>query len=123
MKKLIKLFKIALPLVLLIQVNGFAQDDKNDNKNDYKKKYEFVKKKSVNKSYNVSASDKLNIRNSFGSVKVTTWDRNEIKVDVDIEVSANTEALAQKMLDRISVHDEKSGKGISFETKMKESPY
>jgi hypothetical protein len=124
MKKLIKLFKIALPLLLLVQVNGFAQDDKNDNKNDnnndHKKKYEFVKKKSVNKSYNVSASDKLNIQNSFGSVEVKTWDRNEIKVDVDIEVSANTEALAQKMLDRISVQDEKNGKGISFETKMKD---
>lgn len=121
---MIKKFRIVLPLLLLLQVNLFAQDDKNDNKNenynDNKKKYEFVKTKSVNKSYNVSSSDKLNIQNSFGSVKVTTWDRNEIKVDVDIEVSANTEALAQKMLDRISVTDEKGSKGISFETKMKD---
>jgi hypothetical protein len=124
MKKLIKLFKIALPLLLLVQVNGFAQDDKNDNKNDNnndgKKKYEFVKKKSVNKSYNVSSSDKLNIENSFGKVEVKTWDRNEIKVDVEVEVSANTDALAQKVLDRISVSDEKSGKEISFKTSMKD---
>lgn len=109
----------SLILLLFAQVNLLAQND-NDNNNENKKKYEFVKKKSVNKSYNVSSSDKLNIQNSFGSVKVTTWDRNEIKVDVDIEVSANTEALAQKMLDRISVTDEKTGKGISFETKMKD---
>ncbi|MGB5007829.1 MAG: hypothetical protein WBO39_12900, partial [Ferruginibacter sp.] len=71
-------------------------------------------------SYQVTSSDKLNIQNSFGSVEVKTWDRNEIKVDVEIEVSANTEALAQKMLDRISVDDEKNSKGISFETKMKD---
>lgn len=115
-----KIFRItSLILLLFAQVNLFAQND-NDSNNENKKKYEFVKKKSVNKSYNVSSSDKLNIQNSFGSVKVTTWDRNEIKVDVDIEVSANTESLAQKMLDRISVTDEKTSKGISFETKMKD---
>ena len=77
MKKLIKKFKIALPLLLLAQLNGFAQhDNDNDNKNENKKKYEFVKTKSVNKSYNVSSSDKLNIQNSFGSVEVHTWNKN-----------------------------------------------
>ena len=119
MKKLINPFKILLPLAMLLQANLYAQqndnDDRNDNRNE-KKKYEFVKKKTVNKSYNVSSSDKLSIKNSFGSVKVNTWSRNEIKVDVDIEVSANTEALAQKILDRISVNEEKSGKEINFET-------
>jgi len=124
MKKLIKPFKILLPLVLLLQANVFAQDDKNDNQNDnrneHRKKYEFVKTKSVNKSYSVSSSDKLNIQNSFGSVEVHTWDRNEIKVDVNIEVSANTDALAQKLLDRISVLDEKSGRDITFKTDMKD---
>jgi hypothetical protein len=124
MKKLIKPFSIALLSLLVLQVNLFAQDDKDDNNNininNNKKKYEFVKKKNVNKSYNVSSSDKLNIENSFGSVEVHTWDRNEIKVDVNIEVSANSDALAQKMLDRISISDDKSSKGISFETKMKD---
>ena len=61
MKKLIKPFKIILPLLVLVQVNLFGQND-NDNNNDHQKKYEFVKTKSVNKSYNVSASDKLNIQ-------------------------------------------------------------
>ena len=121
MKKMIKKFSLVLSLIFIAQANLFAQNDNdNHNDNESKKKYEFVKTKSVNKSYNVSSSDKLNIQNSFGSVKITTWDRNEIKVDVDIEVSANTEAFAQRILDRISVTDEKNGKGISFETKMKD---
>ncbi len=109
-----------MPLAIFLQANLYAQENDNDNQNDSRKKYEFVKKKSVNKSYNVSSSDKLNIKNSFGSVKVNTWSRNEIKVDVEIEVTANTEALAQKMIDRISVTDEKEGREISFETKMKD---
>lgn len=116
---MIKTFSLVLSLLYFAQVNLFAQND-NDNHNENKKKYEFVKTKAVNKSYNVSSSDKLNIENSFGSVKVTTWDRNEIKVDVEIEVSANTESLAQKMLDRITVSDGKSGNEISFKTSMKD---
>ncbi|HMX37472.1 MAG TPA: hypothetical protein PKA94_09310 [Ferruginibacter sp.] len=120
MKKRINPFKFLLPLAIFLQANLYAQENDNDNQNDSRKKYEFVKKKSVNKSYNVSSSDKLNIKNSFGSVKVNTWSRNEIKVDVEIEVTANTEALAQKMIDRISVTDEKEGREISFETKMKD---
>src|SRR5689334_11582232 len=119
MKKILRLFSLALPLFLL-QQNIFAQNNDNDNKNDNQKKYEFVKNKSVNKSYNVSSSDKLKIENSFGDVNVHTWNKSEIKVDVTIEVSANTEALAQKMIDRISVEDSKSGGDISFKTSMKD---
>jgi hypothetical protein len=118
MKKILRLFSLALPLFLL-QQNIFAQND-NDNKNDNQKKYEFVKSKSVNKSYNVSSSDKLKIENSFGDVNVHTWNKSEIKVDVSIEVSANTEALAQKMIDRINVADSKNGGDISFKTSMKD---
>jgi hypothetical protein len=119
MKKILKKCSLVLSLLLLVQVSLFAQNDNdNDNKNENKKKYEFVKTKSVNKSYNVSSSDKLNIQNSFGSVKVTTWDRNEIKVDVAIEVSSNVESRAQKLLDRINVSEGKSGNEITFKTSM-----
>ena len=120
MKKMSRAFKILLPLIVLLQSSVFGQDNENENRNKNKKKYEFVKTKAVNKSYNVSSSDKLNIQNSFGSVEVTTWDRNEIKVDVNVEVTANTEALAQKIIDRISVSDSRSGKDISFKTDMKD---
>ena len=116
MKKILRLFSIALPLFIL-QQKTIAQND-NDNNNDNKKKYEFVKTKSVNKSYNVSSSDKLKIENSFGDVQVHTWNKNEIKVDVTIEVSANSESLAQKIIDKINVADTKSGGDISFKTSI-----
>jgi len=117
MKKILNLFSLLLAFGLL-QQNAVAQND-NGNKNDNNKKYEFVKNKAVNKSYNVSSSDKLKIQNSFGSVEVHTWNKNEIKVDVTIEVSANTENLAQKIIDGISVADSKSGGDISFKTSIK----
>ncbi|MEO6491083.1 MAG: hypothetical protein ABIO04_14160, partial [Ferruginibacter sp.] len=123
MKKIIKKFSVLLTFILFLQPSLQAQedhDDRDDHDNDKQKKYEFVKKKAVNKSYNVSSSDKLNIQNSFGSVDVYTWDKNEIKVDVNVEVSANTDALAQRILDRISISNDQRGKEISFQTNMKD---
>lgn len=115
MKKIVKPLSIVL-FFFLLQQNIFAQ---NDNNNDNNKKYEFVKNKSVNKSYNVSTSDKLNIDNSFGEVEVHTWNKNEIKVDVSVEVSANVESLAQKMIDGITVADSRSGNEVVFKTTIK----
>jgi hypothetical protein len=117
MKKITRLFSVVLPLFIVAQ-NVAAQND-NDNKNDNQKKYEFVKTKSVNKSYNVSSSDKLKVDNLFGSVEIHTWNKNEIKVDISIEVSANVEATAQKLIDGITISDSKSGGDINFKTSIK----
>ena len=111
MKKIVKLFSIILPLFVL-QQNVFAQNDNN-------KKYEFVKNKAIDKSYTVSSSDKLTIQNSFGAVQVHTWTKNEIKIDVIVEVSANSEAVAQRIIDGINVDDSKSGRDILFKTSIK----
>jgi len=109
-----KFSRLLLPL-LVLQLNLFAQDD-GDKEN---KKYEFVKTKSVNKTYSVGSGDRLSVDNSFGRVEIKTWDRNEIKVDVSIEASASKEDLAQKILDGITVKESQSGKEISFKTTIK----
>lgn len=124
MKKIFRKWSLVLPLVVLLQCSLFAQkndDDDNDKDDNRKEKlYEFVKTKAVNKSYSVSSSDKLNIQNSFGQVEVHVWEKNEIKVDVNIEVSATKEALAQKIIDRIVINEAQKGKEISFETELKD---
>jgi len=108
MKKTHRLF--SLLLLLLAQLSLFAQE-KN-------KQYAFVKNKAINKSYNVSASEKLSIHNSFGSVEVHTWNKNEIKVDVAVEASADKEATVQKLIDAIEVKDQQNGNNISFKTSI-----
>ncbi len=116
MKKIVNRFNLLLPVLLLLQLSVLAQDDDDKDNN---KKYEFSKSKAVNKSYNVSSNDKLSIDNSFGRVEVHTWDRNEIKVDVSVEVSASTNELAQRIIDGITVSDAQSSKEISFKTSFK----
>ncbi|HVY74564.1 MAG TPA: hypothetical protein VG890_07025 [Puia sp.] len=74
------------------------------------------KRKNISKSYTVSADDKLSIENSFGDVTITTWDKNEIQVNIDIMVNASTDDKAQQMMDQIQVSDSRSGNTISFKT-------
>lgn len=113
MKKITLLFSIIL--VSLVHSTAVAQ---NDNENDNRKKYGFVKNKSVNKTYTVAPGDKLSIANSFGKVEVHTWNKNEIKVDVSVEVTANKEALAQKILDGISISEKQRSGDITFKTSI-----
>ncbi len=43
--------------------------------------------KTINKSFKVKPSTKIEIDNKFGKVHVNTWDQNEVKVLVEIEVN------------------------------------
>jgi hypothetical protein len=77
------------------------------------------KTKTYSKSYPVSGSDKISLENQFGEMKINTWDKNEIRVDVKIVTKGSTDEIAQKILDNIYIEDSKSGSGVSFETKMR----
>jgi hypothetical protein len=109
MKKIWNLFS----LLLLLQLNLAAQ---NNNGNDDRKKYEFTKTKTYSKSYTVAASDKLDIKNRFGGVEIRTWNKNEIKVDVNITTTAQTADWVASVLDDIQVADNKTGNIITFKT-------
>ncbi|HVU84662.1 MAG TPA: hypothetical protein VHC50_07465, partial [Puia sp.] len=73
-------------------------------------------RKNISKSYTVKGDEKLSIENSFGDVSVSTWDKNEIQVNIEIVVNAATDEKAQKMMDQISVSDSRGGNEISFKT-------
>ena len=77
------------------------------------------KTKTYSKSYSISGSDKITLDNQFGEMKINTWDKNEIRVDVRIEARGSTEEIAQRILDNIYIEDSKSASGVSFLTKMK----
>src|ERR1700744_1157114 len=72
--------------------------------------------KTYSKSYSVDGNDKLEIENKYGRVNVNTWNKNEVKVDVQIKGDASDNETAQKMIDAISISDSKSGDVVSFRT-------
>jgi len=116
MKKTFKtIFTTAL---LLATVSLLAQkEEKLEQKWDKKerKRYENFKERNISKTYPASGNT-LNIDNKFGNVKVTTWDKNEIKVDIHIEASSTDKEYAERSFNRIDVQDSQEGKNINFKT-------
>jgi hypothetical protein len=100
-------------LFLLCSLTTLAQHYDSDTK-----KYEFEKKKTYEKSYPLTSSDKVKISNQFGSVKLSTWDKSEIKVSVEMIASAKSESRATNILESLSVSDKKNGNVVSFKTSI-----
>lgn len=111
MKKHIKLLSsISLFLVLSAPAISKAANGDEDVK----------KKRLINKHYDVTADDKLEIENQFGNVVISTWDKSEITVDIEIGVKAPTEERAQEIMNEIDVKDYNSSHIIAFKTKVGE---
>lgn len=105
-------------LILLITASAYAQQSSAaGNGTKEKKRYEHVKERNISKTYSASGNT-LQIDNQFGSVTVTTWNKNEIKVDIHIEASSNKEEVAEKTFSNIDVEDSKDGNTIKFKTRF-----
>lgn len=106
-------FKSFTGIVLLfLTVKATAQQ--NDQKHE-RKRYEHVKERTVSKTYSSSGAT-LNIENSFGDVTVTTWNKNEIKIDIHIEASSTNKEIVEKMFENLDVTESKDGNEIKFKT-------
>lgn len=108
MKAILKTYSTLLLItVLTLPGKTFASDDPL-----------VEKKKTYSKTYAVNSNDKVSFENQFGELKINTWDKNEVKVDITITVEAGTDEKAQRIMDRISIQDGKGEKGVWFKTKM-----
>ncbi len=113
-----RIFKNIFPFILLLtNVQLIAQNDNENKDKKEKKRYEFFKERNISKTY-AAAGNTLNIDNQFGDVKIITWDKNEIKVDIHIETSSTNKEMAEKTFERIDVTDKQEGKEIYFKTIM-----
>lgn len=105
MKTILKVYSVYLLSATLLSTTVFAGDEPK-----------IEKKKNYSKSYPVTSSDRVSFDNRFGELKITTWDKNEVKVDVTMTGKANTEERAQEILNGIRIEDGKSGSGVYFKT-------
>jgi len=77
-----------------------------------------VKYKSYSKSYPIDGNDRIKLSNQYGKITVITWDRHEMKVDVQIKAEATDDNEAQKLLDGVHIRDSKEGGQVSFRTSI-----
>jgi hypothetical protein len=108
MKTVLRAYKVFL-LIGAISLVSFAYANEEP---------KVEKKKSYSKSYPVSSNEKISLSNQFGEMKIMTWDKNEIKVDVSIIAKADDDKRAQEILDKISIEDGKGSGGVFFKTKF-----
>ena len=106
---------ILLIVSLFTAIPVLAQDDKADKEKKEKQRYEFFHERNISKTYSASGNT-LNIDNQFGKVKVITWDKNEIKVDIHIEASSTNKEMADKTFEKMDVEDKQDGKNVYFKT-------
>jgi hypothetical protein len=78
------------------------------------KKYAFEKRKSYEKSYAISGTDKINLTGHFGSVTINTWAKNEAKLTAELIVTAKTESWAEAVVNNIKFVDIKIPGSVSF---------
>ena len=63
----------------------------------------FKKTKEVSKTFNATNNTTLNIKNKYGNVDITTWNKNSIEIKVTITVSGNDEDVVETKLDKIRI--------------------
>ena len=72
-----------LGLALLIPAFLFANGGKHKGK--------YTKEKTIHKEYSVAANALLKVDNSYGDIKVVSWDQNQVVIDVHIITNGNDE--------------------------------
>ncbi len=98
-------------------IQDSAINDNNDQRADDGTKAE-VRVKNYTKSYQLDANDRIKLNNQYGRIEVNTWERHEVKVDVEIKAEAGDDETAQKLLEGVTIHDGKNGDQVSFKTEI-----
>ncbi len=76
--------------------------------------------KEWNHSFEVESDVTLEVDNKYGAVHINTWDQNEIKVDVTVQVDKASEDKAMKLLEQISINHKQSKGRVILETEFKD---
>jgi hypothetical protein len=73
--------------------------------------------KEYTKTYPVG-TETVALMNRYGKMVIETWDKNEVKVEAHISVGAQTNEYATKILELLTIADEKTSDRISYITKV-----
>jgi hypothetical protein len=74
--------------------------------------------KTFSKSFAIDKNDKINLSNIYGSITIKVWDKNEIKVDVEMKSFATTSKDAQTLIDNVNIQANKNGDIVTYKTEM-----
>jgi hypothetical protein len=90
----------------------------SDNNEENESGNQSLKVKNYSKSYPLDANDRIKLSNQYGKITVNTWDRHEVKVDIQIKAEARNDDDAQKLINGVQISDNKIGDQVSFKTNI-----
>ena len=103
------MYKIVL-IALLLPLALFAED--------VHKKGKFTKTKSINKEFNVKNNSTLNVKNKYGNITISTWNKNLITITVNISTNGDDEKKVQQRLDDINIEFDANTDVVTAITKI-----
>lgn len=95
---------ITLLALLLLSFSAFSGKD------------EFTKKWS--KTFEVNSDAQLELKNKFGKLHITTWDQNQISVEVVMTTEARDQDDAEKQFKKVEIKSSGSKEMVSIETQI-----
>jgi hypothetical protein len=87
-----KVFLYNKLLVLILLIGGF-----------YSQAQDYRKSKTFEKTFALSDEAEFKIENKYGIVEILNWDKNEISIEVEVEVRAKKESKVIDVLNEIEV--------------------
>lgn len=73
----------------------------------------------LDKSYPVNKSTALELNNQFGNITVTTWNKQEFSIKVQLILTGLSEKEAQKVKEKVDVTSSQSNERVTVETLFK----
>lgn len=92
--------------VLLLCIAGFANAQ------------EAIKSKKVSKTFTVGSNDKVTVNNQYGSLDIRTWNKNEVKIEVDVKVYGDNASEAQELMDMTNIKAVSKNGEVILDTKL-----
>jgi len=81
------------------------------------------KSKTIKKEFAVLKNATLSIRNKYGNISITTWDKNRVEITVVIKVKGNNLSAVEKKLRTINVDFNASSDWVSAKTIFEKSSW
>jgi len=106
------LFKYIFSTLLLLPCFATALSDGGGMKGRY------TKEKTIKKEFNVNSDALLKVRNSYGNLNLTSWDQDQVMIEVHIKTNGNNEEKVQDRLEEIDVDFEDSPTVVSAITRF-----
>lgn len=93
---------------MLMSISAIAGGGKDDTK----------LTKNITKSYAMTSRAEVDITNKYGKVVVSAWDKDSVKIVVDIIAYGKNDEAVDKLMNKVNVDFMKSGDYLSVETEM-----